>query len=565
MAGAATASPAFPEAPILTDWPLRPWLLAGLLGLAGLLIHLFSNGEIESPIRAAMAAFVLFGALAAAFTLDRENWREPAIFSGAVGLLMAALAGYAVAFYEARANTPFAFAAGVLAVVLAVPLFQARFHRMRLMTPYAAIHFHVWTDAVSAGGALLFTGIAWAVLLMLAALFVLLQIDLLENLLGRGWFAWTVSGIAFGAALGVLRNQLKVIGTLQAVVLLVLSLLAVPLAFALVLFLLATALSGPEVLWSATASATPILLVSAAGAFVLAHAIVRQDDAAASSSLVMRIAGLALVIGILPLSAFAAASMIVRVTQHGLTPERLWGLAAIVVACAVGVGCWVAVIRGRWNGWPAAFRRATFELVLFTFALAILLALPILDFGRIATASQIERLTSGEVDAERFDFSALRWDFGNAGRAALTRLAASGDPRIAGAARQALAQKQRPFRVRDEAAVERRQRRANLRIQSGDPRLRAAVEAYIDAQPWECVRTCTALDLGPSAKGRRIALVQGDRVEQLVLQADGIVASLPPPLPPRRVQTGDEPRVEVRPFDGRQIYVDGRPIGEPFK
>ena len=103
----------------------------------------------------------------------------------------------------------------------------------------------------------LFTGISWVVLALLSELFRLLKLDFLHELMDHAWFGWTFSGLAAGAALGTLRNQLKVIATMQTVVLLVASLLAVPLAVGLVLFLLATAVSGPQVLWDATRSATP--------------------------------------------------------------------------------------------------------------------------------------------------------------------------------------------------------------------------------------------------------------------------------------------------------------------
>ena len=106
--------------------------------------------------------------------------------------------------------------------------------------------------------------------------------------MGEGWFGWAFSGAAFGAALGVLRNQLKILGTLQAVAMTVLSILAVPLALGLVLFLVAMAISGPEVLWQATRSATPILLLCAAGAWVLANAILRDSDHEMSGNRVLR-------------------------------------------------------------------------------------------------------------------------------------------------------------------------------------------------------------------------------------------------------------------------------------
>src|SRR5687768_16898765 len=379
------------------DWPLRPWLLAGLLGLAGLLIYLVTGGNDTVPWQMAAAAFLFFGAIAAAFTVERDSWKEPALFALAAGLVMAGLAWRAVRYGENLPDEHYGFAAGVVATALALPLFQAGLHRRRLRTSYADLHYHVWTDAISAAGALAFTGLSWLVLVLLSELFHLLQIDFLRELMEEGWFGWTYSGLAAGAALGTLRNQLKVLGTLQTVVLLVLSLLAVPLAAGLVVFLLATAVYGPQTLWDATRSATPLLLACAAGAWVLASAIVRYEDAAMSRSRIMRVAAVVLAAVILPLAVFAAVSMGLRLNQHGLAPERLWGLVAIVVACVYGLGFWLALIRGRTSGWAAKMRQTNFHLGLFVCGFALLLALPILDFGAISTRNQVARLESGKV------------------------------------------------------------------------------------------------------------------------------------------------------------------------
>ena len=40
------------------DWPLRPWLLAGLLGLGGLLIHLLTHENDDVPWQVAAAALI---------------------------------------------------------------------------------------------------------------------------------------------------------------------------------------------------------------------------------------------------------------------------------------------------------------------------------------------------------------------------------------------------------------------------------------------------------------------------------------------------------------------------
>jgi hypothetical protein len=551
--------PAAADQGSLHDWPLRPWLLAALLGLAGLLIHFATQDSGQVAWRMALAAFLFFGPIAAAFTIERERWKEPAIFAVAVGLVMAGLTWRAVRYGEYLPDEQYGFAAGVVATALALPLFQADFHRRRLQTPYSEIYGHVWTDAISAAGALAFTGLSWLVLLLMSELFHLLKIDLLRDVMDEEWFGWTFSGLAAGAALGTIRNQLKVLATMQTVVLLVASLLAVPLAVGLVVFLLATVVSGPQVLWDATRSATPLLLACAAGSFVLANAIARQDDEAMTRSRLMRVAGLVLAAVLLPLAVFAAFSMGQRLNQYGLAPERLWGLVAIVVACVCGVGYWVALIRGRRTGWATQLRSATFHFTLFVCGFAVLLALPILDFGAISTRSQVARLESGRVPVDKFDFAALRWDFGEPGKRALERLAKSRNSRVAELAGAALAQKERGYWDLDRSV--RAEEDFKLRVQPDDPDLRRLVLDHLKDHSSLCAETCVALDLGVGeAGGRRIALVSGSTYQLIEL---GGKPSDIDSRPPRMIT--DDSQVEIRPWTGRRIYVDGEPFGEPIE
>lgn len=397
-------------------------------------------------------------------------------------------------------------------------------------------------------------------LALLSELFHLLKIDFLRDAMDEGWFGWTFSGLAAGAALGTLRNQLKVIGTLQTVVLLVLSLLAVPLAVGLVVFLLATAISGPQVLWEATRSATPLLLVCAAGAFVLASAIVRQSDAAMTGNRVMRVAAVVLAVVILPLAVFAAVSMGLRLNQYGLAPERLWGLVAIVVACIWGLGYWIALVRGGRSGWPQKLRGANFVLALGACGLALLLALPILDFGAISTRNQVARLENGEVTPDRFDFAALRWDFGEPGRKALERLGRSDNAKVAELAQAALAQRERVYATFDK--TNRTRADFKLRVQPNDADLRERVLDYLVSHPYQCNDRCVALELGESKEGaRRIALVQSGSYQVLLLKPGGALEP-PQPVPMPEATLGPNSVVEVS--EAPVIRIDGKTVGLPL-
>ncbi|WP_114520601.1 DUF4153 domain-containing protein [Altererythrobacter sp. ZODW24] len=549
------------------DWPMRPWLLAGGLALVGLAIHLLTvDGGDDVPWRMALLAFLLLGGLAAAFT-TRKNWLvEPAIFAGVVGLVMGGLTWRATRYSEALPDEQYGLAAGLLATLIAIPMFQAGFHRRRMATDYADTHYHVWTNAISGAGALAFTGLSWLVLLLLGGLFELIEIRLLRELMDEEWFGWMFSGAAFGAGLGVLRNQSKVLGTLQSVVLLVFSILAVPVAIALVLFLLAVLISGPEVLWRATDSATPFLLTFAAGSFVLVNAVVRNNDEEASQSQLLRIAGAALAAVILPLSILAAASMGTRIAQHGLSPERIWALVAIALACFYGVAYLASLVLGRKTGWRDRIRSSNMVTAIATCAVALLLALPILDFSAISARDQLSRLESGDVAVKDFDFDALRWDFGEPGRKALLVLAKSDKAEIAKLAKEAEAQEIRSSRYNRRAPGEFERNKANLRLVVEDSEVRAKFERYLRQNPWLCNAPCILIEVADGRDDlRHFKLVSTNRVNPLMIDETGQFDN-----EQRRnwnegtIEVEDGSSVEVRPYSGRRIYVDGKPVGAPF-
>lgn len=546
------------------EWPLRPWVLAAGLALAGLVISFFTSGTGEQDAgRMAATAFVLFGSLAAAFTADRGAWKEPLLFALAAGLVMAGLAWRAVSAGEQHSDEDFAVAAGVVTLALALPLFQAGFHRRGFATPYARVHRQVWSDAICAAGSLAFVAAAWLLIALLAELFHLLRIDLLRDLMEKEWFGWTYSGAAFGAALGTLRNQLGVLATLQAVVMLVLSILAVPLAAGLALFLAAMIVSGPEVLWDATRSASPVLLLCSAGAWLLANVIVRGGDADMVGSRALRWAAIALTASVLPLAAFAAVSLGLRIDQHGLSPERIWGAIVIAGACVYGAVWLAALARGFAPGdWPGRLRRANLRLAALICVVAFILALPIFDFGAIAARQQIARLERGAVSAQDFDYAALRWDFGDAGRRALARLARSGDAQTAQLAALAARQPTRARPVMD--GPFRRPEEIDVRVVPESEGLRRLVLDHLRVNGHLCRDRCAALDLGPAdGGGRDVAFIEGDGYQRAVLPAKAEPPARAEPPAARRVPPPSG-AIEIRAVPTRYIFVDGRAIGPPL-
>lgn len=563
------------EATYLDDWPLRPWVLAGLGAVAGLIFHLIMESDGESGFGAGLAAFVFFAFGAATFVLRPTRLIESSIFAVGLGLLMGAIAWLAQNGSDSRAGSDFAFAAGIFFSLLAIPLFQAQFHRRRWQTPYAETHFHCWTDAVSAGGALAFVGLSWLVLWLLHELFSIVGIEVIEQLIETDGFAGAFAFASFGSAMGVLRNQLSVLGTLQRVVLLVFALLAVPFAAALLLFLAILLASGGNALWEATDSATPVLLSCAVAAFILCNAIVRDDDEARSANKVMQAAALMLAFCIFPLTVFAAISMGIRIDQHGLSPERIWALVAIVIATAYGLAYWVGLIRGRLAAWSAHLRVANLRLAAATCVLALLLAFPLVDFGAMSVSNQLARLQSGDVSVEDFDFAAFKWDFGDAGRDALEELIASEDAEVAQFAAEAKAMESRPYGLRTMA--DRREISDRLEADNLDPDAIAAVQAYIRDEISICNDGCRATAVGETEGGMLVVLIARDfyRSPNLLLVAPGSTKAelqqvrlgrlmSSDQFPEQRDDAADAESIELRSFEGRQLFIDGKPAGQPF-
>jgi len=280
-----------------------------------------------------------------------------------------------------------------------------------------------------------------------------------------------------------------------------------------------------------------------------------------SGNRVLRYAALALCLAILPLTVFAAVSMGARISQHGLSPERLWGLVAIVVACAFGLAYLVAVVRGHKPEWKARVRDANLHLAAATCVVALILALPIVDFGSISAKNQLARLESGEVSAKDFDYAALRWDFGDAGRKALGTLAKSGNGTVSELAQTSLAEKERSYRY--DKVSNRTRTDFALRVQPEDPALRQLVLDYLVTNPYNCEESCVAIELGRDPDGKRdVAIVNGAGYDRVFLPIEmPRVASERYSVP---AKFGPASKVEIRIVDQRYIFVDGKPVGPPL-
>ncbi len=427
------------------DWPQRSWALAVTGAAIGLLVHLLSDdGSTKEAWRIALAIGLIVAGVAIAFVVERGRIIPSAAFAGVAALIMGFTA-YWNGGPEGWSNWEgWRLACAALTVAIAAPLFQAwgdagmpRPPRLAQLS-YPNLHDRAWMNVVLWFACWLFTGIFWLLIYLIGQLFALIGIDAIKDLMWESWFGMGLTGAAFGAAAGLMRDREKILITLQTVVRRVLSVLAPIRGVALVLFLASMLVTGLSPLWEATKSTTPIVISAAIVAIILANSAIGDSTDDEAKMPLIRWGTMALGVTLLPLGIIAAISTGLRINQYGLTPDRLWAVVFGEVACAYGLAYLVVLIRKR-GGWMTDIRPANVRLAIGLCVLAFILAMPIINFGAWSTASQLARLESGKVTAEKFDWAAMRFDFGPSGQAAVQRLAKSGKtPAIKTAAAKAL-------------------------------------------------------------------------------------------------------------------------------
>ena len=558
-------------------WPLRPWLMAAIGALAGLafwsLVDMPGNAN-PPPVRQAAATFVMVGALAFLITAERVRLLWSAGFALGWGMIVALIGFYTASYNRGGEIAEFPFLSALLAVGIAAPLFQVVRDQGRPAVPYTELHRHVWSDAIIGAASLAFTGLTFLMAFLLSQLFDAIGISLLRELLEDGWFAWMLAGAAFGAASATLREREPLLGTLQRLVTLVASILAPVLAGALALFLLALPATGFAGLWKSNLPETPMLLLTAAFAFGLLNAIIGDSPDDRGTGRLWRLTELGLLLAVLPLGVLALISMGMRVDQYGWTPERLWGVIACLVAIAFGIANWLALFRGR-RQFDTPLRTYQKRLAIGLCGVALVLALPVFDFGAISSRSQLARLQAGKVAPAEFDWAAMAFEFGPAGRRALERIAAAGAPM-----QRALASRALSSGARYEVQSDLRTAQAEAALEG---RVRIATPGLVLDEP---LRTYLARS-GSCAPPRRCVIARVDAKRVGVISAPegageataSIVYVAGLPAPGMKVEVAQAPdtgavaqvddlrraAVEVRSVARKQLFVDGRPVGPPFE
>ncbi|MFZ4875174.1 DUF4153 domain-containing protein [Janthinobacterium sp. Mn2066] len=307
----------------------------------------------------------------------------------------------------------------VLGFFIAHALVLSSAHDRRRVARYPTYFEIAWKLAIQLLFSLLFVAVLWLVLWLGGQLFLLIKLDFLRKLLSKAWFVIPVLCFAFSFAIHITDVRPAIVRGIRTLLLVLMSWL-LPIAAVLVAgFLLTLPFIGFERLW-ATRHAASVLLGMAGLLVVLINAAFQNGEVELGVARAIRI-GTRLSCLLLPwLVGIAIYALTLRVMSHGWTSERLIAAACMVIASCYALGyAWAASKYGDWLHLISHINVASaFVTLLVLFALFT----PLADPARLSVASQMARLDSGKVSADKFDVEYLRFEGARYGQAALQQL-----------------------------------------------------------------------------------------------------------------------------------------------
>jgi len=447
--------------------------------------------------------FVLLGGLGAL------RGRTLALWAAGSAAVLATLGAHDLARRFETLNDPWVspqlMLFGATGLFIAHHLVEGADAERRIIAGYPRYFEIAWKHGVQLALSAAFVGVFWLILFLGGAMFDLIGIKAVGQLLQKSWFAIPATATMFAAAVHLTDVRAGLIRGIRTVALTLLAWLLPILVVLATAFLLALPFTGLDALWG-TRSGAAILLSAMAVLIVLTNAAYQDGEPDGPVPPVLRWSGRLAGVLLAPMIVLAAYALWLRVGQYGLTPDRVVAGACVVAGLVYAVGYLIAAVRpGRW------MRRLEITNIIAAFvSLALLLAIfsPIADPARLSVNDQMARLESGTVKADKLDYQFLRFDSGRYGREALIALKARGGE-VSKRATAALAETERRGDAPNALLLD----AANLPVIW--PAGRALPQDFF-AQQWarDQQRSCT---LGPDECQAALLDLTRDGVEEVVI------------------------------------------------
>ncbi len=356
-------------------FPARLLILISLLqGLALLLLH----QAIELKFWPQGAPEWLFSFYSMALVgpimlmLGLKNGRIVALSKWVLAFtLLAGLLGYYVGMQATPvAHVRFDNLLSAFVFTMALATFKALMYAQRLVScekfSYSQLFRWSWRNFFTLGLALLFAGLSWGLLMLWAGLFEAIEIDFFADLMKY---------------------------------------LLVLLVLVSILFLAALPISGLAPLWKSGGS--HLILWMQALILFSVNAVYKDESHSRPYHLWLH-RFIYFGVALLPIySAISLYGLVLRIEQYGWSVGRCWAVLIWLFLACFSMGYLWGVIRRRDN-WLQQLSKVNVAMGLSLLVAMLLINSPLLDFRKIAVASQLERLQQKKLLPKDFDMQYFR-------------------------------------------------------------------------------------------------------------------------------------------------------------
>ncbi len=292
-----------------------------------------------------------------------------------------------------------------MAVFLIIPFFQCRIASWSWHFPYTEIFFQLCRNLFLLFQASIVIAVFWGLLITAGLLFDIVGIHSVPMILFAPVCSvpLTMMMTAISISVAIKHPGIDSLGRwLLSVLAWLLPFFSI-LSLAFLVCLLWGGVKGLTALWN-TGQASTLMLLLQAGTIILANAAWLDGSKSAfrtrSIDLLAQISLLCLPV----YSVLCLYSLSLRISQYGLTPDRVQALFLALVSGIWGIAYAGTVIA---RNWPASIGRVNAACVLFVTFIVLLMNSPVLDPLRLSADDQVARLRTGKINAKHFDYAYL--------------------------------------------------------------------------------------------------------------------------------------------------------------
>ena len=304
-----------------------------------------------------------------------------------------------------------------MAVFLIIPFFQCRIAAWSWKIPYSEIFFQFCRNLFLLFQAGIVIAVFWGLMVTAGLLFDIVGLQNVPYLLFNPLTSVPLTSLTIAISISVAIKH-PGIDSLGRWILSVLAWLLPFFSVLSVMFILCLPFSGLRKLWD-TGQASTLMLLIQFGTIILANAAwldgTKPTFPNKYANFLARMSLLCLPVYTL----LCLYSVGLRVQQYGLTTDRIQAMFLTITAGIWGLGYAGAVMLKKW---PGAIGRVNITSIAFMIILVVLMDSPLLDPYRLASENQYQRLMTGQIKPEDFDYIYTRFNLGRYGNKILSEL-----------------------------------------------------------------------------------------------------------------------------------------------